>query len=263
MKLNTIFEIYDLMFAGTKYSSERKQSAIIRKTAFNKAFSKDGLIKVAFDTRRIDQETTYNPRRGLQNYNRSEQFLSTAVANKVQAFAKLAKLLDQLKLEYGKEPEWQDSYVRVLASAIHKGIRTEQVDGDYSDAQPSMASLDYLEELLYVRYRLTPENLISMSDDQLRSIILNKDELLIRKGLVSSGIVQPSDVTKFSYDQMLDKVLLAMTNNNLANKLFDVKATSDNPEVERTITITIKDKLADKINKVGNATEDDRNITVE
>lgn len=258
MEINTILEIYELISSGTESVLTRKLSAIIRKRGLDYIIS-SGLIKNAFDTRRIDQETTYNPRRGLQNYHRSEPFVSENMLAKIKGFSKLSTVLDQIKSEYGREPEWQDSYVRVLSAAVHKGLRTIQADGDYSDAQPSMASLAYLEELMYVRYRLTPDSLVTMADHDLRNAILSKDELLTNGGICSTvSPIIPSDVSKYSYDNMLEKVLSSVAQvisqmkpqDDLTSKLFDIKATSDSPDVERTVTINIKDKINPTLEKV-------------
>lgn len=249
MKLEEIMEIYSLISRGTENISARKQTQLARKTALASVLNTTSITKVAFDTRRIDQESTYIPRRGLQNYHRSEQFVSEATFQKVQAFDKLNKVLNQMKEDFGRDAEWHDSYARILSSAIQKGLRTEQADGDFSDAQPSMASLAYLEELLYVRYRLTPDSLLTMSDDKLRLAILQKDELLLRK---DSGIkmspknleIVPSDVSKFSYEQMMEKML--MTISQMAQQTESVSARpiiqQKNSDVDndRTITITIK-----------------------
>src|SRR5271165_4565471 len=141
MKPEEFYELYQLICEGTAELPTRKQAMQLRKVGLQAHLSGQSFIKVAFDTRRVDQETAYIPRRGLQNYHRSESFISDSVADKILAFAKLAKILDQLKLEFGRHPEWQDSYTRVLASSVHKGLRTDELDGDYSDSQPSMASL--------------------------------------------------------------------------------------------------------------------------
>lgn len=259
MRLEDILEVYSLISRGTENIPARKQAQAARKTVLDAIEHGTPITKVAFDTRRVDQESTYIPRRGLQNYHRSEQFVSEAIFQKVQAFDRLNKVLDQLKLEMGKEPEWHDSYTRVLSSAVQKGLRTEQLDGDFSDAQPSMASLAYLEELLYVRYRLTPDNLLSMSEDQLRKAILQKDELLLRK---DSGVqmsakqpeITPTDVSKFSYEQMMEKMMFSVANMMQEYKSA-LKQPSEHAPVEsatatnvqtssssgdRTITITIK-----------------------
>ena len=269
MEINTILEIYELISSGTEGVLTRKMSSVIRKRGLDDAFN-TSLIKNAFDTRRVDQETTYNPRRGLQNYHRSEPFVSENMLGKIKGFSKLSKILDQIKSEYGREPEWQDSYVRVLSSAVHKGLRTIQADGDYSDAQPSMASLAYLEELMYVRYRLTPDSLISMADQDLRNAILNKDELLTNGGMsYGESPITSSDVSKYSYDNMLEKVLSSVAQvisqmkpqDDLTSKLFDIKATAGTPDVERTVTINIKDKINPTLEKVSDDKND--NITID
>lgn len=231
MKIETISEIYSLISGGMKNNPSRKESIILRKAGLDAFTSDKGFTKIAFDTRRINQETEYNPRRGLQNYNRSEAFISQGLSEKLINLSKLRRVLGSLKLEYGKEHEWQDSYARVLLSTLDKGLRTDQMDGDFSEAQPSMGSLDYIEELLDVRYRLRPENLSKMSESDLRHIILAKDEELTRKDVNQALEITKHDIGTKSYDTLMDK-------------LFDgVKATKEHPEVERTVTITIKDKF--------------------
>lgn len=263
MRLLDIFDLYNLISRGSVNVPARKQTMLLRKVAFDALESSQGLTKLAFDTRRVNQETDYIPRRGLQNYHRSEKFVSDAIALKIESFTRLAGILDQLKIEYGREPEWQDSYTRILASAINKGLRTDQLDEDFSDTQPSMASLSYLEELMYVRYRLTPESMMSMSDSQLRTALLSKDETLVSQGIHQQPIkinseITPTDISKFSYDDLMGKMLSTLAqvmssykppqaDDNLTSKLFDVKATKDSPEIERTVTITIKDKVLDKV----------------
>lgn len=268
MKSSTIAEIYDLISAGIENTLSRQQSFSLRKKALLEFSKEQEMVKVAFDTRRVNQEVDYIPRRGLQNYHRSEQFISDAMKSKIQSFSRLASVLEILKSKYGKEPEWQDSYTRVLHAAVEKGLRKNQSDGDFSEMQPSVGSLDYLQELMYVRYRLTPDDLSTMSEQQLCTAVLNKDENLLHKG--SSYIISPSNINKYTYDQMVDTVIAkaelpsenknniersevsstpVITEDNLS-RLFNVKATKDMPDVERTVTITIKDKIHDRIEKL-------------
>jgi hypothetical protein len=253
MKIEAIFDIFVLISESSKNRISRRGTFELRKKAFDLTKS---MNKFAFDTRRVNQETTYNPRRGLQNYHRSEPFVSDHMKKKIAAFSHLAKVLNKIKDDFGRDAPWQDSYARVLQSAIQKGLRIKEADGDFSDAQPSMASLDYLDELMYVRYRLTSEAIMNSSESELRKIVLAKDELL------SDG---NQSLNNNVYDHIMDKMLNSMatmatqmkSSDDLASKLFgDVKASKDNPEVERTVTIHIKDKVNNIIEKKSSEKED-------
>lgn len=228
MYFDTITDIYQLIAESGADPVLRKSFLKLRKQAFHDLGS--GFVKQAFDTRRIDQETEYNPRRGLQTYNRSEAFLSEAMAQKIENFAKLRDVLIGLKEVYGKEPEWQDSNARVLLSTLDAGLRTNTHDGDFTACQPGVGSFDYIEELMHMRYRLGFDDLNKMGAADLRKVILSKDEELLHRGMNKSLEITKSDVAKHGYDTLLEK-------------LFNVQATSEQPDVERTVTITIRDTL--------------------
>jgi hypothetical protein len=69
----------------------------------------------------------------------------------------------------------------------------------------------------------------SYGSADLKKIILAKDEDLIKRNLEPT-VITKQDIRTKSYDTLMEK-------------LFDgVKASEDNPNVERTVTITIKDK---------------------
>lgn len=233
MKLENITELYQLISRGTENVGARRRSIMLRKQGLNSLLSGNGFTKVAFDTRRIDQETEYNPRRGLQNYNRSEQFLTQATTNKIASLSKLHGILEGLKDKYGKDPEWQDSNVRVLLNTLNSGLRTSTHDGDYTEAQPGVGSLDYIEELLDMRYRLRLENIDKWAESKIKEAILSKDEDLEKKHDNNSVEITNHDVASKTYDTLLEKLF------------GGIRATKDNPEVERTVTITIKDKFVE------------------
>lgn len=233
MDTDLFLEIYDLISRGRKDVSSRKEGILLRKNGLN-SIQNTGFVKLAFDTRRIDQQTQINPRRGLQNYHRSDPFISEAMSKKLKSFIKLRKVLSNLGNLYGKNHEWQDSNARVLLSTLDKGLRTIEKDGDFSDAQPSVGSLDYIEELLHVRYRLTMDDLESKSESELEKIILSKDPELTNKELYQSLEITKSDVGKQGYDSLIEKLF------------GGVKATSDGKSVERTVTITIRDSVVDE-----------------
>jgi hypothetical protein len=229
MSLLDVSELYNLISRGTENVSSRKQSRLLRTAAFN-SITTTGFNKVAFDTRRIDQETEFNPRRGLQNYNRSEAFLSEGMSIKIKHFAKLRRVLNELKSVYGKEHEWQDSNARVLLSTLDTGLRTLTKDGDFAENQPGVGSFDYIEELMHVRYRLGFDDLSRMSDNELKKVILAKDEELIHKDVSQALEITKQDVAQQGYDTLM-------------NKLFTISATEDHPDIERTVTITIRDMI--------------------
>ncbi len=234
MKLDNLAELYELMFNGVENIPSRKQGRLLRKAGLEACTSGNGFQKLAFDTRRIDQETEYNPRRGLQNYHRSEAFITEAVSQKLANFSKLRSVLESLRHEFGKEHEWQDSNARVLLSTLDKGLRTGIEDGDYATSQPAQGSLDYIEELLHVRYRLAFDDLTKLGENDLRRVILSKDEELThRDANKASAVITKGDVSNHTYDTLMEKLF------------GGVRATADNPEVERTVTITIKDKFVE------------------
>jgi len=234
MDLNTVSELFELIAKSKDDISARSRALQLRKSALNSLTSGHGFTKVAFDTRRIDQGTEIIPRRGLQNYHRSEAFLSEAMGEKLKHFAKLKRVLGDLQNTYGHEHEWQDSNARILLATIDKGLRTNYQDGDFTESQPGVGSLDYIEELLHVRYRLGFDDLHKMADSDLKKVILSKDEDLTRKDVNRALEITKSDVATHSYDTLLDKLFGGM------------RATKENPEVERTVTITVKDKFVEK-----------------
>lgn len=231
MSLFDASDLYNLISKGTENVLSRKESRDLRKVALGSLSSGEGFKKLAFDTRRIDQETEYNPRRGLQNYSRSEAFVSEALEQKIVNFAKLRKVLLGLKETYGKQHEWQDSNARVLLSTLDKGLRTEAHDGDFTESQPGVGSFDYIEELLHVRYRLGFDSLSKMGESDLRRVILSKDEDLTRTDANKALEITKADVGSQTYDTLMEKLF------------GGVRASKENPEVERTVTITIKDKF--------------------
>lgn len=230
MNLDNVAELYELIVSGVQNIPSRKQAILLRKAGLEACTSGEGFKKLAFDTRRIDQETEYNPRRGLQNYQRSEAFITEALSQKLANFAKLRDVLENLRLEFGREHEWQDSNARVLLATLDNGLRTMTKDGDYATTQPSQGSLDYIEELLHVRYRLTFDDLSKLGSNELRRIILSKDEDLTRRDINKVQITK-SDVAQQNYDSLMDKLFSGC------------RASADNPDVERTITITIRDRF--------------------
>lgn len=257
MNKTTFLEIITLINLGTRNISDRVASIDNRANFLSNLNGDAKIIKQAFDTRKIDQEIDYIPRRGLQNYHRSEKFVSDSLADKLKSLDKIRLVLGNIQSQFERQPEWQDSYCRILLGSLNRSLRINEKDGDYSDTQPGVGNVDYLEQLLYTRYRLSMDDVNNKSNDELSKIFLQKDESLVRGDIVktnNSNLITTHDVSAFNYEQLLEKVMGTVTQavvnmkqaappDDLTTKLFNIKATEDHPEVERTVTITIKDKL--------------------
>ena|ERR1700693_1844696 len=192
------------------------------------------LTKVAFDTRRINQETEYNPRRGLQYYHRSEGFIKQDTAAMINTFVKLKSAVDDVKQKYIGSPEWLDSNCRVLSASLDRILRADRQDTEFFEPQ-----LNYLQELVDVRYRLKLSDIEEANVDRLKEVILSKDEPLKHTQLynITSNTQTPSLNTN-GVEQFIKDLL------------GSVKASSDNKTVERSITFTIKDTIVDDSIKV-------------
>lgn len=255
MKIETISELYSIIAKGVENIPTRKQSIESRKTVLTALTSGDGFVKNAFDTRRINQNIEIIPRRNLQNYQRSEEFITEAVGQRLKNLAKVRRVLGNLKDKFGKEHEWQDSNARVLLSTLDKGLRLDFKDGDYTDTQPGVGSLAYIDELLHVRYRLSFDDICKMAESDLEKVILSKDEDLTRQEVYKNLVISKGDISTKSYDALSDKALAISKGDatvpnydTLLEKLFgNVRATSENKSIERTVTITIRDSYLDKV----------------
>lgn len=196
------------------------------------------LVKNAFDTRRINQETEYNPRRNLQNYHRSEPFITKDASENIKILFKLKNAVDNVKESFNNDPDYLDSYCRILSNALDRTLRMDQKDMDFSSAQ-----MNYLNELLYLRYRLAAEDITKFDEKELQNIILDRDEKLKYKTIYAQ------------YDNKDKKINaeVSQRSDSLTDRLFgNVKASSENKEVERTITIKINDQIKnDDIKKEG------------
>jgi hypothetical protein len=134
------------------------------------------LVKQAFDTRRINQQTDYNPRRNLQYYHRSDPFISKNASESIKIFFKLKTAVDSIKKDFLGDPDWLNSYCRILSSALDRTLRTEQKDMDFFQPQ-----IDYLNELIYLRYRINHEDIERFEKKELKNIVLGRDEKLLYK----------------------------------------------------------------------------------
>lgn len=212
-----------------------------RKAALRKIAENQEIRKYAIDTRNIDQETIRNPRANLQYWHRSDQFIDQEMQEKLDVFSKLHTVLEEIKEAYGKEPEYHDSYARVLYGHTERTLRIKEGDKDIFAPQVS-----YLEQLLFARYRLSMEEIKRMSVVEIKKAILKKDEDLLKRG---AYLDRTGGITKDSGDSrqiVIDgnskhtpqNIVEAIFGNNEFRRDGEKKAT-------RTITITITDEVKD------------------
>lgn len=197
------------------------------------------IVKNALDSRRIDQEETRSPRRGLQYYHRSDEFVSEDLQRKLNTFSRLMTVLDNIKDNYGKENAWHDSYARELYNHTERALRLKVADGDYHEPQ-----LAFLEQLIYARYRLSMEEIDRMDKVLLKKAILKKDEDLEKRGVYieHTGGLEKESTGPLVIDSNNSK---GSTQQNLVEAIFGNNNFRRDGErkVERTITIKITDNV--------------------
>lgn len=205
--------------------------------------SKPTLKKVAFDTRHINQQTERNPRANLQYFHRSQEFLDTEDEEKMKVFAMLIEPLEEIKSQYQTEPEYFNSFARQLYDNVHNIFKLAEINA-------FKPQLEYLSQILYLRYRLTPDMIKSASVPELKQTILKKDENLLKRattaqllqsvrGDTAAPSIQVSSALKS------DGNASKSTQESIVNAIFGMPLTRK--EGEKTITRTITIQLTDKV----------------
>lgn len=239
----------------------RQEEHAIDRTARMAAFNKlvQPIKKIAFDTRRINQETDRIPRSNLQYWHRSDEFISQPEQEKINIFAKLMISLEDLKEKYGTQKEWHNSYSRVLYDTVSKTLRVKQGDQDIFAPQ-----LAYLEQLIFARYRLSLDDLTKLGHDEIKQKILSKDEDLMKRGvfLPTPRIVKENQMSNEGKNAarqepqiapvQMPPIIISGGNKSGQDQLLDTLFGGNNSlrkdgerTVERTITITIRDAAID------------------
>lgn len=213
-----------------------------RKAAFHTAVTDPIINKYAMDTRRIGPDERI-PRTNLQFWTRTDQFINDDDSKKINILARLMGPLDELKKAFGSEPEWHDSYVRVLHDTLTRVLRLKQGDLDVFGPQ-----LAYVEQLMFARYGLSMEELARISDASFKNAILKKDELLLKRGAYMATTAGSVQKTSESAGQTQGKVISGPTmQENIVNAIFgntEFRRASEK-KCTRTITITITDEAED------------------
>lgn len=218
-------------------AEDREVVQSARVAAFEKAIPSP-ITKFAFDTRRVDQEGTRNPRKNLQYWHRSDEFIDREDEDKLKTFAKLARVLTDLKNKFGKQPEWFESYARQLYDNVFRILRVKEADLDIFRPQ-----ISYLEQLIFARYRLSMDNLEKYSEEKISEKIIKKDEDLVGRAKylkeVGADDGKPKEIVKDS--------LTKTTQDSIVNAIFggDNLRRDGERTVERTITIKITENLVD------------------
>ena len=214
------------------------------------------LQKIAFDSRHINQYSDYNPRRNLQYFHRTEPFISKDASENVKILLKLKAAVDSIKEDFSGDPDWFDSYARILSSALDRTLRMDQKDFNFYKPQ-----MDYLNELLYLRYRLKSDDIIKLEEKELRNIVLDRDEKLLHKQIFAQynngGLMKGHSQSNSNNDNFMKggqpQQSVQVQQDDLIKTLFgDVKATAEKKNVSRSVTITINDSINEQeINKRG------------
>ena len=213
-----------------------------RLAAYNSILNEKSIKKVAFDTRRIDQKLEGNPRVNLQYYNRSQQFIDAEKHKKIITFAKLMPVLDVIQKEYGDQPEYFQSYAMSLHDLVSRALRIKEEDLEVFSPQ-----LNYLEQLLFARYRLSMEEISKLGNDKLKKRILSKDESLLKRGNYLD-ITGGNDAKKNATSHIIMKDGDKPMQESIINAIFgnnDFRRDGEK-KVTRTITISISDEVKDE-----------------
>jgi hypothetical protein len=215
----------------------RSDSEQLERVSFLKELADDSIKKVAFDTRFIDQERERNPRENLQYWQRTQEFVPLDTQRKLVSLNKVKAVTQQLREKYGNQQEWLQSYAKQLDE--HLSNATMVKDGGVVEVfEPQVR---YLEQLIDTRYLLRLAEIETMKEEELGKVILSKDNKLAAK-IAAIGVPEKKESAKVDVDQKsmgdaLSKVISALFGGELRK--------DGEKNVERTITITIKDNVVE------------------
>jgi hypothetical protein len=170
---------------------------LLNKILSHSGYIPNEMVKVAFDTRRINQNTEYNPRRNLQYYVREQPFIADQDTMKITALSKLKMVSDDIKNDFIGEPEWFDTYASDLDH--HLTNTFFKSDGKNYDFSPT--HIQYLEQLLSDRYRIKLADIVEMPEKHLKAMIIHRDEKLEKSNIYKAG-----DLSKINKQKVVNIV---------------------------------------------------------
>jgi hypothetical protein len=214
---------------------EEESPVIDRKARIAALNELKGFTKLAFDTRRTNQETDRNPRINLQNWHRTDQFIDEEDQKNIEILGKLLVPLNELKESFEREPGWHESYSRQLLDQVDRALRVKVGDQGIHRAQ-----FIYLDQLMFQRYRLSFEEISRMDKTALKNRILDKDEDLLKRGAFLHASALDEELNKKSSQQMSVKTgdNVQTTQEALIKAIFG--GDTSGKKGSKTITITIK-----------------------
>jgi hypothetical protein len=221
-----------------KIACIEESSVVDRKARIAALNQLKGFTKVAFDTRRTNQETDRNPRLNLQNWHRTDQFIDETDQKNIEILSKLIVPLNELKESFGSEPGWHKSYSRQLLDQVERALRVKVGDQDIHRSQ-----FAYLEQLIFQRYRLSFEEISRMEKTAIKTKILDKDENLLKRGAFLHA--SEEELNKKSSQNMSVKTgdNVQTTQEALIKAIFG--GDTGGKKGSKTITITIKNDFED------------------
>jgi uncharacterized protein YoxC len=188
--------------------------------------------KYAMDERFVDADVV-NPRNSLQYFHRSSEFVPQDMKTKLSSIEKLKEVCEDIKGKYGNSFEWFDSNTRVLLGKLTNTIQLFKKNGSAVGGQPSLQSLDYLQQMLSSRYRLNIYDLPKYSKAELEGIVLAHD-----KGMVEGN---PERSESVNVGKVVDSLSSSSGSGSGPQKNVIINISNDNSKLDQLLKSIDKD----------------------
>jgi len=218
-------KFFDQYYAIDEHIEKAISSRKERQEKLAKALGRP-MTKVAFDPKYFDSELEVNPRRNLQNFHSSSSIMSEEFSKKLGVCKRLYDITTKIKDKFEREPEYQESYCRVLYTRLERALRESAADSKYSGSQQSLGSISHIEEIMYDRYRLSFDDIMDKSGDEVMNIIMARDPKLLHL----DPMVGTEAITKINnamHDGVLSKIISGAGDKTVTIKVTDGKKSRD------------------------------------